>query len=148
MDDVSISEFKAKCLGLIERVHKTRQPLRITRHGRPVAEVIRPDPTASGSSWETWLGPPKSWAISFPQSSTGRHEAYGSTRICTDIGFRELISKRIGKGAARELSNNDNDLWLSPVSVWEALALMQKGRIRVNPWPGSNALLISYEKRR
>jgi prevent-host-death family protein len=44
MNDVSISEFKAKCLGLIERVHKTRQPLRITRHGRPVAEVIPAGP--------------------------------------------------------------------------------------------------------
>jgi len=46
MQDVSISEFKAKCLGLIEQVQKTRQPLRITRHGKPVAEVIQagPDP--------------------------------------------------------------------------------------------------------
>ena len=44
MHDVSISEFKAKCLGLIEQVHKTRQPLRITRHGRPVAEVIPAGP--------------------------------------------------------------------------------------------------------
>ena len=44
MQDVSISEFKAKCLGLIEQVHKTRQPLRITRHGRPVAEVIPAGP--------------------------------------------------------------------------------------------------------
>ena len=44
MTDVSISEFKAKCLGLIEQVHKTRQPLRITRHGRPVAEVIPAGP--------------------------------------------------------------------------------------------------------
>jgi PIN domain nuclease of toxin-antitoxin system len=41
---------------------------------------------------------------------------------------------RIGTRAARELSNPSNDLWLSPVSVWEALALMQKGRIRMeNP---------------
>jgi prevent-host-death family protein len=40
MDDISISEFKAKCLVLIEQVHKTRQPLRLTRQGRPVAEVI------------------------------------------------------------------------------------------------------------
>ena len=41
---------------------------------------------------------------------------------------------RIGKHAARELSNAHNQLWLSPVSVWEALALMQKGRIRMeNP---------------
>jgi prevent-host-death family protein len=44
MTEVSISEFKAKCLRLIEQVHKTRQPLRITRHGRPVAEVIPAGP--------------------------------------------------------------------------------------------------------
>jgi prevent-host-death family protein len=44
MQDISISEFKAKCLGLIEEVHRTRQPLRITRHGRPVAEVIPAGP--------------------------------------------------------------------------------------------------------
>jgi prevent-host-death family protein len=44
MTEISISEFKAKCLGLIEEVHKTRQPLRITRHGRAVAEVIPAGP--------------------------------------------------------------------------------------------------------
>jgi prevent-host-death family protein len=44
MISVPISEFKAKCLGLIEQVHKTRQPLRITRHGRPLAEVIPAGP--------------------------------------------------------------------------------------------------------
>jgi prevent-host-death family protein len=44
MKSVSISEFKAKCLGLIEQVDKTRQPLRITRHGRPVAELIPAGP--------------------------------------------------------------------------------------------------------
>lgn len=44
-------------------------------------------------------------------------------------------SARIGKRAAQELSNRDNELWISPVSVWEALALMQKGRIRMeNPF--------------
>ena len=43
--------------------------------------------------------------------------------------------KRLGKRVARELSNSSNELWLSPVSVWEALVLMQKGRIRVeNPF--------------
>jgi len=40
MRDVPISKFKAKCLGLIEQVHKTHQPLRITRHGVPVAEIV------------------------------------------------------------------------------------------------------------
>jgi prevent-host-death family protein len=47
MNYVPISEFKAKCLGLIEQVHKTRQSLRITRHGRPVAEVIPAGPDCS-----------------------------------------------------------------------------------------------------
>jgi prevent-host-death family protein len=44
MKDIPISKFKAQCLGLIEQVHKTRQPLRITRHGRPVAEVVPAGP--------------------------------------------------------------------------------------------------------
>jgi prevent-host-death family protein len=44
MRDISISEFKAKCLGLIEEVQKTRQPLRVTRHGRPMVEVIPAGP--------------------------------------------------------------------------------------------------------
>ena len=44
MDDIPISKFKAKCLGLIEQVHSTRQPLRRTRHGLPVAEVIPAGP--------------------------------------------------------------------------------------------------------
>ena len=42
---------------------------------------------------------------------------------------------RLGKRVRAELSNLGNELWLSPVSVWEALVLMQKGRIRVeNPF--------------
>ncbi|MGA9392641.1 MAG: type II toxin-antitoxin system Phd/YefM family antitoxin [Candidatus Sulfotelmatobacter sp.] len=44
MNEIPISEFKSKCLGLIDQVHKTRQPLRITRHGRPVAEVVPSGP--------------------------------------------------------------------------------------------------------
>jgi prevent-host-death family protein len=44
MKSVPISEFKARCLGLIQEVDKTRQPLRITRHGRPIAEVIPAGP--------------------------------------------------------------------------------------------------------
>jgi prevent-host-death family protein len=42
--DVPISEFKAKCLRLIEPVQQTRQPRRITRHGRPLGEVIPAEP--------------------------------------------------------------------------------------------------------
>ncbi len=44
MKEVAISEFKAKCLALIDQVEKTKQPLRITRRGKPVAELIPPTP--------------------------------------------------------------------------------------------------------
>jgi prevent-host-death family protein len=44
MVEVSISEFKAKCLALLEQVRMTRQPIRVTRHGKPVAEVVPPAP--------------------------------------------------------------------------------------------------------
>ena len=42
MKEVAISEFKAKCLGMLEQVRKTRQPIRVTRFGQPVAEVVPP----------------------------------------------------------------------------------------------------------
>ena len=42
---------------------------------------------------------------------------------------------RLSKRVEAELSNPANELWLSSVSVWEALTLMQKGRIRMdNPF--------------
>jgi prevent-host-death family protein len=40
MQEIAISEFKAKCLALLEEVNKTKQPIRITRRGKPVAEVV------------------------------------------------------------------------------------------------------------
>ncbi len=51
MEEVSISEFKAKCLALLEQVNKTKKPLRITRHGKPVAEVIPPAPVVDRAAW-------------------------------------------------------------------------------------------------
>ena len=47
MKEVAISEFKAKCLGILEEVRKTRKPVRVTRFGKPVAEVIPPSPAES-----------------------------------------------------------------------------------------------------
>lgn len=44
MREITISEFKAKCLGILEEVRKTRKPIRVTRFGKPVAEVVPPSP--------------------------------------------------------------------------------------------------------
>jgi prevent-host-death family protein len=51
MQEVSISEFKAKCLALLEQVNKTKTPLRITRHGKPIAEVVPPTTVVDRAAW-------------------------------------------------------------------------------------------------
>jgi prevent-host-death family protein len=44
MKQVAISEFKAKCLALIDQVQKTKKPILITRFGKPVAQVAPAPP--------------------------------------------------------------------------------------------------------
>lgn len=39
---------------------------------------------------------------------------------------------RLSRRVQRELQDSSNELWLSPVSVWEALLLHKKGRIRLH----------------
>jgi len=39
--------------------------------------------------------------------------------------------KRLGKRVQQELRNSANELWLSPISTWEALTLNAKGKIRL-----------------
>jgi len=51
--EIAISEFKAKCLALLEQVDKTKVSLRVTRRGRPIAEVI---PASPSIPEENWLG--------------------------------------------------------------------------------------------
>jgi len=51
MEDIAISEFKAKCQALLERVRKTRKPIRVTRFGIPVAEIIPPPLAGERGNW-------------------------------------------------------------------------------------------------
>lgn len=51
MKEVAISEFKAKCLGMLEEVRKTRKPIRVTRFGKPIAEVVPATPEEQPKSW-------------------------------------------------------------------------------------------------
>ena len=50
MKEIAISVFKAKCLGILEEVRKTRKPIRITRFGDPVSEVVPPTPKPRSKS--------------------------------------------------------------------------------------------------
>jgi prevent-host-death family protein len=53
MEEIAVSKFKATCLAVIEQVRKTRKPVRITRFGKPLAEVV---PPSTPDRPQTWLG--------------------------------------------------------------------------------------------
>src|SRR5216683_4607345 len=42
MNEIAISKFKATCLQVLERVRTTKQPIRVTRFGKPVADIVPP----------------------------------------------------------------------------------------------------------
>ena len=52
MTTVKISEFKAKCLEILDRVSKTGETLVITRRGKPLARVL---PISSAPA-DDWIG--------------------------------------------------------------------------------------------
>ncbi len=76
MKEIGISEFRLKCCAILERVRKTRQPIRVTRYGVPLAEIVPPSrakrrrlggmagtariigdivgPTGSLDDWKAW----------------------------------------------------------------------------------------------
>jgi prevent-host-death family protein len=51
VEEIAISKFKAKCLALLEQVRSTKQPIRVTRFGRPIAEVVPPSSVQGRASW-------------------------------------------------------------------------------------------------
>ena len=46
MQKVNVSEFKATCLGLLERVRQTGEPIEILKNGQPLA-IVHPAPGRS-----------------------------------------------------------------------------------------------------
>jgi antitoxin (DNA-binding transcriptional repressor) of toxin-antitoxin stability system len=50
---MAISKFKATCLATLERVRRTGRPLRVTRFGKPVADIA---PAAPDRARTAWLG--------------------------------------------------------------------------------------------
>jgi prevent-host-death family protein len=53
VDEIAVSKFKATCLAALDRVRRTGRPLRVTRFGRPLADIVPARPEAPG---ENWLG--------------------------------------------------------------------------------------------
>ncbi len=44
-------------------------------------------------------------------------------------------NERLSETLQTAIADDNNELWLSPISIWEALLLAEKGRIVLNPTP-------------
>jgi antitoxin (DNA-binding transcriptional repressor) of toxin-antitoxin stability system len=51
MREISVSEFKTRCLFLLEEIRKTRDTLRMTRHGVNIAKVVPPCSVRVRTAW-------------------------------------------------------------------------------------------------
>lgn len=51
MEEIAISKFKATCLAVMEQVGKTKRPVRVTRFGVPVAEIVPPSVPQRPANW-------------------------------------------------------------------------------------------------
>ncbi len=51
MKRIGAAEFKARCLTLMEDVRSTREPLIITKRGKPVAKLVPVD-----NKKDNWIG--------------------------------------------------------------------------------------------
>ncbi len=51
MEEIAVSKFKATCLAVLERVRRTRTPVRITRFGDPLADVVPPSVPPRSDRW-------------------------------------------------------------------------------------------------
>lgn len=52
IETISISNFKATCLAVLETVRRTGQPIVVTKHGKPIATITPPQPERP----RRWLG--------------------------------------------------------------------------------------------
>ena len=52
MEEIAISKFKADCPRILEQVRRTGKPVRITRFGKPIAEIVPPPPEKRAD----WMG--------------------------------------------------------------------------------------------
>ena len=54
----------------------------------------------------------------------------------THIWLWSLLDTRyLSENIVKELEDGSNELWLSPISIWEALLLSEKGKLELKPSP-------------
>ena len=56
-ESVKASEFKAKCLAMLDEVARTRREIVVTKHGRPIAKLVPLDAPPSLAGSVTYVDP-------------------------------------------------------------------------------------------
>ena len=56
MKTLTSTEFKAKCLSILDEVAETGEPVTILKRGKPVAQLVPPVPRAQGYPQEQIIG--------------------------------------------------------------------------------------------
>jgi prevent-host-death family protein len=67
---ITVTQFKATCLGVIDKVQRDKSRVTITRHGKPAAELI---PVAASSPGKLFGRAQESTIISGDLLSTEEH---------------------------------------------------------------------------
>ena len=56
MTTISVTQFKARCLGIFETLHESCEDVVVTKHGKPVARVSPASDTSGPPSWRSLRG--------------------------------------------------------------------------------------------
>jgi prevent-host-death family protein len=56
MRTIAAGKFKANCLALMDEVQKKRQPILITKRGKPVAKLVPAKDEAKDELFDKWKG--------------------------------------------------------------------------------------------
>ena len=56
MKTLTASEFKAKCLAILDEVARTGEPVTILKRGKPVAQLVPPVPRGEGYPQQQIIG--------------------------------------------------------------------------------------------
>ena len=134
MEQITISKFKATCLAVLERVHQARVPILVTKRGVPVAE-IKPPPgghrrLARINGWHR-RDRRRHCRPSRGSERIGGVRAEMRLLLDTHIWIGLTDPARIKPKVRAALVHRNAELWLSSISVWEALVLIRKGTVRV-----------------
>jgi prevent-host-death family protein len=98
MKEISISEFKANYSAIFEQVRKSRQPIRVTHLGKPLAEIVPPSPAKRAAKWLGCMG----GTMRILGDIVGPTGSLGDWNAAADVGEKEPAAKKLRKSAPRK----------------------------------------------